>query len=58
LTVIVSRWLSSILIGHNGVGPAHIVAMAAIIALVATLATAWPTLKAMRVQPAAALRVD
>ena len=50
--------LQSVLTGSNGLDMLSMMATAALIGLVAVLATWLPALRAMRVQPAAALRGD
>lgn len=58
LSLIVSPVLRSVLVGQSGIDLASAAATAGVILLAAAIATALPTRRAMRVQPAAALRGD
>jgi predicted permease len=58
LAAMASPLLRSVLVGQSGIDLASTGATAGVIILAAVLATWLPTLRAMRVQPAAALRGD
>jgi len=54
--VVVGRLLRSVLIQTEPTDPVTLTAIAAILVLVAAIASLWPSLQAMRLDPAVALR--
>ena len=58
LAAVLHPFLRSVLIGSNSIDLMSMTATAALIGLVAIFATWFPAWRAMRVQPAAALRGD
>jgi putative ABC transport system permease protein len=58
LTIPLSRWLSTLLVGPRTFGALTILAAGLLLALVATFATYLPARRAASVQPMAALRTE
>ena len=54
--IIVGRLLRSVLVQTEPTDPVTLIAIAAILVLVAALASWWPSSQAMRLDPAVALR--